>query len=228
MQLSLWFIVCFWPQVWTCPAPWVMSLHTKRSRACWFAGALHMLVFQSKYAYNTFSVYVYIYIHIVMCIMYVMCKYIFCRHNMLPRRISQYVPYSDVRARLDWFDASRIKAGLTAEPDICVIDLKVGAFPFARPHDTLEEMLLLIVEFSLGWRWISFSSYFWTAVNLHLVCWISCEAEREKYAKLMLLICTDGVAWQSFWTAALGFSCNRALGSSSSLQEVSVMSHTRV
>jgi len=23
-----------------------------------------------------------------------------------------------------------------------------------------------------------------------------CQAEREKYAKLMLLICTDGVAWQ--------------------------------
>lgn len=84
MQLSLWFIVCFWPQVWTCPAPWVMSLHTKRSGACWFAGALHMLVFlQSEYAYNTFSVYVYIYIHIVMCIMYVMCKYIFCRHMFL-------------------------------------------------------------------------------------------------------------------------------------------------
>ncbi len=60
--------------------------------------------------------------------------------------------------------------------------------------------------------------YYWRAVTLHLECWISCEAEREKYAKLMLLICTDGVAWQSFWFCASTFFL-WALGSSSLLQE---------
>lgn len=159
-----------------------------------------------------------------------MCKYIFCRHMFL-YYIVVHMPIRPIfrcsgQTRLAWRIPSQgwphSRAGHLCDwPEGGCISIRTPTW-HSRGNAFVDCRIFFRLKVNL------FLKLFWRAVNLHLECWISCEAEREKYAKLMLLICTDGVAWQSFWTAALGFSCNRALGSSSSLQEVSVMSHTRV
>lgn len=150
-----------------------------------------------------------------MCIMYVMCKYIFCRHMFL-----YYVVHMPIRPMFWCSGQTRL-----------VWHIPNQGWPHSRAGhlcDWPEGGCISIrtpTWHSRGNAFVDCRIFFRLKVNVFLKLFLeggelASEAEREKYAKLMLLICTDGVAWQSFWTAALGFSCNRALGSSSSLQEV--------